>query len=107
MTTTRTCLRAPRAIASLITVSSLANERLLVKVRQRLSYRRTAVTIVRSVTQKGKSVHLSQSPTRCLGHRTPQSQFPLTSDLCRHRPKRLNIVRYPAALVFGRSGAAD
>src|SRR5712692_9938877 len=33
--TTRTCLRAPRVIASLITVSSFANERLLVKVRQR------------------------------------------------------------------------
>jgi len=29
LTTTRTCLRAPRAIASLITVSSFANERLL------------------------------------------------------------------------------
>jgi hypothetical protein len=37
VTTTRTCLRAPRAIASLITASSFANERLLVKVRQRSS----------------------------------------------------------------------
>jgi hypothetical protein len=37
VTITRACLRAPRAIASLITVSSFANERLLVKVRQRSS----------------------------------------------------------------------
>src|SRR5712692_9325971 len=49
ITTTRTCLRAPRAIASLITVSSFANERLLVKVRQRSSQRRTAEMIVQSV----------------------------------------------------------
>jgi hypothetical protein len=37
VTTTRTCRRAPRAIASLITVSSFATERLLVKVRPRSS----------------------------------------------------------------------
>jgi len=53
VTTTRTCLRAPRAIASLITVSSFANERLLVKVRQRSNHRRSEVTIILSDQQTG------------------------------------------------------